>query len=73
LLGRFRKVVVIEEMVAHGGLGDAVKVLAWESGARCRIDRLVLRDEFMHVYGKHEEVLQAHGISLDRVVQLVSA
>jgi transketolase len=73
LLDRFPKIVVIEEMVPHGGLGDAVKVLARESGARCRIDCLALRDEFIHVYGKHEEVLQAHGLSLDRVLQLVTA
>ena len=72
LLNRFPKVVVIEEMVPQGGLGNAVKALAWESGARCRIDCLSLRDEFIHVYGKHEEVLQAHGMSLDRVIQLVS-
>jgi transketolase len=73
LLGSFRKVVVIEEMVPHGGLGDAVKALAWEIGARCRIDSLALRDEFIHIYGKHEEVLQAHGVSLERVIQLINA
>ena len=73
LLAGFPKVVVMEEMVPHGGLGNAVKALAWESGARCRIDCLSLQDKFIHFYGKHDEILRAHGISFDRVVQLVGA
>ncbi len=73
LLDKFPKVVVMEEMVPQGGLGNAVKALAWESGARCRIDCLSLQDEFIHFYGKHDEILGAHGVSLDRVVQLVGA
>jgi transketolase len=73
LLERFPKVVVVEEMVPHGGLGNAVRALAWDSGARCRIDCLSLQDKFVHFYGKHDEILQAHGVSLDRIVQLVSA
>jgi len=73
LLASFPKVVVMEEMVPHGGLGNTVKALAWESGARCRIDCLSLQDEFIHSYGNHDEILRAHGISFDRVVQLVSA
>jgi len=73
LLASFQKIVVMEEMVPQGGLGNAVKALAWESGARCRIDCLSLQDKFIHFYGKHDEILQAHGISFDRVVELVSA
>ena len=73
LLASFPKVVVMEEMVPHGGLGNTVKALAWESGARCRIDCLSLQDKFIHFYGKHDEILGAHGISFDRVVELVSA
>lgn len=73
LLDRFPKVVVMEEMVPQGGLGNAVKALAWESGAHCRIDCLSLQDEFIHCYGRHDEILQAHGVSLDRLVQLINA
>ena len=73
LLGRFSKVVVMEEMVPQGGLGNAVKALAWESGARCRIECIALKDEFIHLYGKHEEILKAHGLTLDRLVQLAGS
>lgn len=70
LLKRFSKVVVVEEMVSTGGLGEAVKAIAWECGAQGRISCMCLKDEFIHCYGSHEEILQAHGISLDRVLQL---
>jgi transketolase len=70
-LGRFRHVIVLEEMVAQGGLGEKVKGLAWESGARCKLDCLSLQDEFIHCYGKHEDILAAHGISLASLMNLV--
>ena len=73
LLGRFSKVVVLEEMVPQGGLGNAVKALAWDAGAHCRIECIALRDEFIHLYGKHEEILKAHGLTLDRLVQVVGS
>ncbi len=73
LLGRFSKVVVLEEMVPQGGLGNAVKALAWESEVRCRIECISLKDEFIHLYGKHEEVLKAHGLTLDRLMQVVGS
>jgi len=73
ILAKYPKVVVLEEMVPQGGLGDAVKALAWESGAKCRIECLSLKHEFVHVYGKHEELLAAHGLSVEKLVQAASA
>lgn len=73
LLGRFSKVVVMEEMVPQGGLGNAIKALAWDSGARCRIECIALKDEFIHLYGKHDEILKAHGLTMDRLVQLAGS
>jgi len=66
-LARFSRVVVLEEMVPQGGLGDAVKVIAWESGATCRIKCLSLKHEFIHVYGSHSELLAAHGINVGTI------
>jgi transketolase len=71
LLKRFQRILVLEEMVPHGGLGDQVKVIAWEAGAQCRIETLSLKHEFVHVYGKHEELLAAHGITLERLLGLI--
>ncbi len=71
ILARYPRVVVIEEMVPHGGLGDAVKAIAWESGARCKLDCLSLKHEFVHVYGSHEQLLAAHGVSRTALEQLL--
>jgi transketolase len=73
ILHRFPRVVVIEEMVPRGGLGEAVKAIAWESGARCRVECLSLKHEFVHVYGKHEELLEAHGLSASAVRRALEA
>jgi transketolase len=70
VLAKYPHVIVLEEMVPRGGLGEFVKALAWEAGARCRLDCLSLKDEFLHVYGKHEDILRAHGLSVDRILTL---
>lgn len=62
LLGRFSRIVVIEEMVPQGGLGDAVKVIAWDGGLSCTIKCLSLKHEFIHSYGSHGELLAVHGL-----------
>ena len=67
LLQGHETVIVLEEMAPRGGLGDAVKRIAWEQHARCRIECFSLRDEFVHCYGKHEELLGEHGLSLARI------
>jgi len=73
LLQRFSRVVVLEEMVPRGGLADAVKGIAWESGARCKLDCLSLKDEFIHVYGGHGDLLGAHGLSVAEIVKRLVA
>jgi len=71
LLARFSKVVVLEEMVPQGGLSDAVKGIAWEWGARCKLECMSLKHEFIHVYGSHGDLLAAHGIAPQRLADLV--
>ena len=66
-LASHKRVAVIEEHVPHGGLGSRVKEIAWESGAKCRLDCFSLKDEFIHCYGSHDELLGEHGLSVDRI------
>jgi transketolase len=67
ILAKYPKVVVVEEMVPHGGLGEMVKALAWESGAKCRLECLSLKHEFVHTYGSHDQLLAAHGITVAEI------
>lgn len=68
-LARFPRVVVVEEMVPRGGLAEAVKAIAWDSGAKCRIECLSLKHEFIHSYGSHGDLLAAHGLDVDTIVR----
>jgi transketolase len=63
LLQRHRHVVVVEEHAPQGGLAPQTKQIAWDTGARCRLDCFTLKDEFVHCYGSHEDILAAHGLS----------
>lgn len=71
LLGH-RQVIVIEETTPNGALGQQVKALAWECGARCRLDTFALDDAFHHVYGNHAELLAAHGLSTAAMLERIT-
>ncbi len=73
VLAKFPVVIVIEEHAPHGGLGSRVKEIAWDSGARCRLRTFSLRDEFIHVYGSHAELLKAHGLDPELIYREVCA
>ncbi len=72
-LAEHKHVVVIEEMAPYGGLGPRVKALAWDCGAKCRLDTFSLEDAFHHVYGGHGDVLAAHGLTRERIVARLEA
>jgi transketolase len=72
VLASHREIVVIEEMSPQGSLGIKVKALAYERSAGSRIRCFSLRDEFVHVYGTHEDVLAAHGLTADNIVESIA-
>jgi len=45
-----------------GSLSMRIKELAWGIGARCRLDTFTLKDAFIHCYGTHDDILDAHGL-----------
>jgi transketolase len=61
---RHKRIVVIEETAPNGSIGRRIKELAWDAQARCQIDTYSLKDEFIHHYGEHADVLAAHGLAL---------
>ena len=64
ILQTFAHVVVIEECAPNGSLAMRVKELAWDAGAACRIDTFTLKDAFIHCYGSHDDILNAHGLGV---------
>jgi len=69
VLATHTQVVVLEEHVPHGGLGARVKGIAWDMGAKCKLKCFSLKDEFIHKYGTHSDLLAAHGLDVKSVLQ----
>ncbi len=67
-LKRHKQVVVIEETAPLGGLGAQTKQLAWESRAACRLDTFSLQDAFVDNNGTWEDLLDAHGLSVPKIL-----
>ena len=71
-LNNHKHVIVIEEHVPQGGLAPQTKQIAWDTGAKCALQTFTLRDEFIHNYGSHDDLLAAHGLSFDHVMKTVT-
>lgn len=67
ILQSFEHVVVIEECAPNGSLAMRVKELAWDTDAACRLDTFTLQDAFIHCYGSHDDILDAHGLAVSEV------
>lgn len=71
LLVSHDRVVVIEEHAPQGGLAPQTKQIAWDIGARCTLHTFTLKDEFIHCYGSHDDILAAHGLSTERMLAAI--
>jgi transketolase len=67
-----KQVIVIEEHVPQGGLAPQTKQIAWDTRAQCALHTFTLKDEFIHNYGSHDDLLAAHGLSLEHILKSVS-
>jgi transketolase len=65
------EVSVIEECVPRA-LGVEVEALAHRIGYSGRVNTFSLRDEFVHCYGTHNDILAAHGLSAESIVVKLS-
>jgi transketolase len=64
ILQAFAHVIVIEECAPNGSLAMRVKEVAWDANATCRLDTFTLKDAFIHCYGSHDDILNAHGLGV---------
>jgi transketolase len=71
ILDSYKKVVTIEEHVPQGGLATNVKDVAWSIKSKCEILTFTLKDEFIHFYGDHSQLLDAHGISPKKIINKI--
>lgn len=72
MLNLHKNVIVLEEHVPHGGLGSRVKEIAWDVQAKCNLKCFSLKDEFIHFYGSHSELLEKHGLTTNQVLNAMN-
>ena len=73
ILASHRTVVVLEEHAPQGGLASQVKQLAWDISASCDLHTYTLKDEFIHCYGTHADLLDAHGLQAQKIASTLLA
>ena len=71
ILRTFDEIIILEEHVPQGGLSSQVKQIAWDLESDSKIHAFTLKDEFIHNYGTYEELLDSHGISLEKIKQKI--
>lgn len=68
ILNEFDRVIVLEEATPSGSLTGQIKQIAWDLQARCKIRSIGLQDKFIKCYGTKNELLAAHGITMDNIL-----
>jgi transketolase len=68
ILKEYKKVIIMEEHVPNGGLKDKVLSLAFKNKMKTEIKTFTLKDKFIHFYGSYPELLNAHGLSSNKIV-----
>lgn len=71
LLNNHKQVIVLEEHAPQGGLAAQTKQLAWDIKASCDLRIFTLKDEFIHNYGSHNDLLASHGLSINLIIDVL--
>tara|TARA_B100000575_G_C23126332_1_gene652599 strand:- start:134 stop:1051 length:918 start_codon:yes stop_codon:yes gene_type:complete len=71
ILSSYDKIVTIEEHVPNGGLASLVNKFAWKYKSKSEINNFTLKDEFIHFYGNHDQLLDVHGLSTNKILNKI--
>jgi transketolase len=69
ILSSYSKVIIIEEHSSRAGLGAQVKEIAWDMKADCHLKTFSLQDAFIHNYGSRDDLLAAHGLTAQNILE----
>ena len=71
VLNEYKSVYVLEEHVPHGGLSSRVKEIASDEQTKAELKSFTLKDEFIHFYGNHQELLEKHELSVKQILKKI--
>jgi transketolase len=71
ILCQYDHVIVVEEHVPHGGLSSRVKEIMcdYTPVPQTRLDCFTLKDKFIHSNGNRNEMLAAHGLTVEAILE----
>lgn len=72
ILTEYNKIVILEETTPYGNLAGHVKQIAWDIRSTCKIRSICLQDQFIKCYGSKNELLAAHGITINSILEQIS-
>ena len=67
IMKSYTKLIIFEESSGTGTASSQIKCLAYEYSYKGKIKSLNLKDEFIHKYGSHDELLKSHGLSIKNI------
>jgi transketolase len=69
VLKKYKKIIVIEDHVKHGGLSMMIKAYSKDLDNKNKILDYTLKDEFKHIYGNYEDFLDKHNITSKKIIK----
>jgi len=69
VLKKYKKIIVIEEHVPHGGLSSRIKELAFDNKIINSLECFTLKDKFIKSYGTYDDLLNKHGLNVDEIIK----
>lgn len=71
ILAKHKKIAVIEEHISQGGLASIVKQFAFDNKWPGILLTFNLKDEFIHKYDTHENLIKVHGLDADSITKKI--
>ncbi len=67
----YKRIIVIEESSGSGTVSSQVKAFAQEKRYLGKINTFNLKDEFIHVYGSHDDILKSHELTSKKIIRKI--
>ena len=68
---KYKKIVVIEETSGTGTLGNILKSKAFQFKYKGKINDFSLKDQFIHTYGSHDDILNSHDLTYQKILKKI--
>ena len=68
IMKNYKIIITLEDHSVVGGLSDLVQIEAYKNNYRGKLILNSLKDEFLYCYGTHDDLLNKHNISVNKIL-----